>query len=190
MANELVQQSPDINWNAVFESLSDSEDGLVRAKVAYRIACGMPWNEAAEQVGVSRGAIAGWMKTDDGFRKAVELIRENLASFINNRMHLRVAQADAYADFLLSTIRAPGLVDGILAMDIPDGIKKELIKERGLIARKYLDMASGRSGSGTTIIGRQTQMTLNITSEAAKILLERNPDIQGEIIEGESETTG
>ena len=187
MSNDLqVQQSPTIDWNGIFEQLADSDNGLLKAKGAYRAAMGVPRQEIAEQLGITESTIKGWQKDDPNYANAIELIRSNLASFIDNRLHLRVAQSDNYADWLLS-MRS----DSILTMDVSEGIKKELLKERGLMARKYLDIANDgrRNPTGNTFIGNQTQMTLNITPEAAKILLERNPDIQGKIIDNEQETT-
>jgi hypothetical protein len=191
--NELTAAgTPQIDWNAIFEALQDGEDGLRKSKVAYRLAMGVPWEDAAEQTGTTRGAIAGWMKEDQNFRRVVDMIKENLVSFVDSRLHLRVSQADAYADWLLSTIRAPGMSDGIIELPIEKDLKKELLKERGLMARKYLDIAmAGRTKSPTINIGQQNQMNLNLSESAMQLLLRRNIVTQeDDVIDGESETKG
>jgi hypothetical protein len=179
MADNQLSTNININWQEIFDAIGESENGTIKARASYRLACGVAWEDVANQLGVTRGTIAGWLKDDEGFRRAIELIRENLASFIDSRLHLRISQSDSYADWLLSLPN-----DGIFALEVSDSIKKELIKERGLMARKYLDIATaGRQQNKEPV--RSMQMNLNITEDTLRVLLERNRENE---IDGESKT--
>lgn len=158
--------TPQIEWQAVFESLGDNDDALIMAKVAHRMAMGLTPTEAAEQVGISVGVIKGWRKDHPAFERAIDLIKNNLMSFIDNRMHLRLAQADLYADWILS-------VNPLTLAGVSDTVRNNILKEKGLMARKMFDIAAPKASPGVTI--NASQAVFNLDESALRVLTERNP---------------
>jgi hypothetical protein len=169
MASDNSLSAPQIDWNGAFELLGDDENSLLKIKAAHRFACGMTKPQIADELGITVEVIKGWQKDDENFNKAVQLIRDNLSSYVDNRMQLRLSQADAYADWILSV--DPMRMKG----KISEQMMKELIKEKGLTARMYIQKVLENQKPQSSV--HISQMVLNVTESAAKVLMQRNVPI-------------
>jgi hypothetical protein len=160
MANELTNTSNiSIDWAGVFELLGDD---LLKVKAVHRLACGATYADVAREFGLDKSSVRLW-EEDENFVRAKQLIKDNLVSFVDNRMQLRLAQADVFADWLLS-------IDP-LKMPMSDSMRKELIKEKGLMARMYIGKVLDQKKPAGTV--RISQMVLNVSESAAKVLMGR-----------------
>ena len=163
---ELTQANPEINWREVFEQFGDDENALLKARAAHRVALGT-MVRAAQDIGVSTDTVKGWMKNDPNFKRAVELIRDNVASFVDNGLQTQVASAVAYFDWIMNIDPTDSKHSATM--------QRALLGEQGTTARELLRMIDKRRGAGTTI--NAPQAVFHITESAAKILTDRNPVI-------------
>lgn len=164
-----------IDWTEVFDKFEGDDDTLAKAKAASLLACGMSVAQVSSDTGIDGPTIRRWM-TLDRFNSALKIIKDNLADFLNSGLSRKYMRASERLDWILS-------VDP-LAPDIPEKMRIKILEEQQKAARLLYETGVIPKEVPTETHQAVTVAVLNMTDSAAKVLLDRMPEIKE--IDGEA----
>jgi len=155
-----------IDWDAIVNQFGDDEEAVLKSRAAVMLACGESRTQVSKELSVAETQIKAWMDEDPNFRSAFTVIKGNVVSYLEQQLPNKIFKADKVIDWVLDTDLE----------SVSPKLQVQLLKEKGLTARRLYEAILSKQVKDKASV-TVSIAALNISESAARVLLDRVPEI-------------
>lgn len=157
-----------IDWDAIVGQFGDDEEAVVKSRAAVMLACGESRASVAKELSVAEVQIKAWVDEDPNFKSVLTTVKGNVVSFLEQQLPAKLYKASKNIDWVLDA----NLEDN----SVPKELRVQMLKEKGLTSRRIYEMILSKQIKEKPSVNVSIA-ALNISESAARVLLDRVPEI-------------